>query len=142
MESDPISSSINSFSLLTSSSTVSLSATLPSPDRLVVLTFFISTKLTRGNFLAWKCQIEPTLHGHGLYQYLVDDLSFKHITTSSDIQSNNMAYYHCTNKINSFFTWIHSSLSKTILNHTVSCTISSHLWKLLQQSFPYLLRLY
>lgn len=133
MASDPSSSSqINP--LPNSASTVTLASSSSIPYRLVVLNIPISIKLTRGNFLTWRCQIEPALHGHGLYCFLTEDPPSITLTTDG-VQSTNPAFSHWYQQDQLLLTWLRSSLSETILNQTASCATSSQLWRLLQQSF-------
>ena len=117
-----------------SASTLTMTSSLPPSDRLVVLNIPISTKLTRSNFLTWRCQIEPALHGHGLYRFLTDDPPPKQLLTDG-VQTSNPAFFPWYQQDQLLLTWLRSSLSETILNQTVSCSTSAQLWHLLQQSF-------
>lgn len=131
MDSDPNSSSTNPLPNPTSRATLSSPS---QPDRLVVLNIPISTKLTRTNFLTWRCQIKPTLHGHGLFKYLTNDPPSKNVAVDG-IESSNPVYFHWYQQDQLLLTWLRSSLSETILNPVVSCTTSSQLWQQLRQSF-------
>lgn len=100
----------------------------------MILHLPISTKLTRANFLAWKSQILPALHGHGLYQYLVDSPPAPNLTVDG-VQSANPAYFRWYKQDQLLLSWIRSSLSESILNQVVSCTTSAAIWSQLQHSF-------
>jgi hypothetical protein len=43
---------------------------MSSSDQIIQITFPISAKLDRTNFLTWKSQIEPIVHGYGLFEFL------------------------------------------------------------------------
>lgn len=101
---------------------ISSSSNPPTTDAVILLNIPISTKLTRTNFLAWKSQIEPVLHGYGLHHFLTSTF------TNPPSQS-------WTKQDQLILAWLRSSLSETLLGQVVSCTTSSALWTNLQQSF-------
>lgn len=106
----------------------------PSTDSVVVLHLPISTKLTRSNFLAWKAQILPTLHGHGIYHYLTDDPPSRLLTVAGQTQTNPL-YSHWHRQDQLLLSWLLSSLTESILGQVVSCQTSAELWRLLQRTF-------
>jgi gag-polypeptide of LTR copia-type len=108
--------------------------TITSAEPLVIINTPIATKLHRSNYLAWKSQIIPALHGHDLYRFLEDTPPSSHLTIAG-IQQPNLVFSTWRRQDQLLLTWLRSSLSDTILGQVVSCNTSSELWQLLQQTF-------
>jgi len=115
----------------TSNSTISFTS---SADLIVILNIPISTKLNRNNFLSWKSQITPALHGYGLYHFLTDIAPEEKVTVEG-VQQSNPCFSHWHRQDQLILSWLRSTLSDTILSQVVSCDTSAALWKSLQQSF-------
>lgn len=110
-----------------------MSTTIPL-DPIVILNIPISTKLNRSNFLAWKSEITPVLHGHGLYRYLTEDPPSEQLTVDGS-QHTNPRFSHWHWQDQHILSWMRSSISDNILGQVASCTSAAELWKSLQQSF-------
>jgi gag-polypeptide of LTR copia-type len=110
---------------------------LPSstPNAIIPLQFPISTKLNHSNFLTWKSQIEPIVHGFKLTNFLEDAPPARQIQTDAGTTVLNPAFsnWECQDQL--LLGWIRSSLTETILAQVSSCKTSNELWVSLKQSF-------
>jgi hypothetical protein len=67
--------------------------TLSSPSNaLVFLNLLIATKLSISNYLTWRSQIEPLLHGYQFHQYLTSSSPDPTITDVAGQIQLNLAY--------------------------------------------------
>ncbi|KAJ3697958.1 hypothetical protein LUZ61_001663 [Rhynchospora tenuis] len=115
-----------------SSSTTSIASAM---DSIVPLTIPISTKLSQNNYLTWKSQILPILHGYYLTKYITSLPPNPAITTSDNQISPNpdFAPWHRQDQL--LLGWLLSSLTEVIQAQVVSCTTSFDLWNSLQTIF-------
>lgn len=102
----------------------------PPNNSIVILNIPISTKLTRTNYLSWKSQIEPILHGHNLHRFLSAPPLSPTITIGSQTFQN--PDYQQDQLL---LGWIRSSLFDTLLSQVLSCSSSAALWENLRHSF-------
>lgn len=95
-----------------------------SQDPLVILHLPVSTRLTRTNFLAWKSQIIPLLHGHKLQKYLISSPPPDSIVLDGKSVTN-PAHDHWCQQDQLILAWLRSSLSESILGEVVSSTTTA-----------------
>ncbi|KAJ1698432.1 hypothetical protein LUZ63_006944 [Rhynchospora breviuscula] len=128
MAPDPLNPSSSSIS--TPSSTISSL----SPD-IIPLTIPIATKLTHTNYLTWKSQILPLLHGYNLARFLDSAPPPSTITTDSGVLAINPDYLPWHRQDQLLLGWIRSSLTESIQAQVVSCTTSMDLWSYLERVY-------
>ncbi|KAJ3686759.1 hypothetical protein LUZ61_015923 [Rhynchospora tenuis] len=102
---------------------------------IISLTLPIATKLTLSNYLTWKSQILPMIHGYSLTSFIQSPPPSPTVTADNGEITINSAYLPWHRQDQLLLGWIRSSLSESILSQVVSCETSRELWTSLQQSF-------
>ncbi|KAJ3705170.1 hypothetical protein LUZ61_008875 [Rhynchospora tenuis] len=116
-------------------STAHTSQLSSSTDSIVSITTQISTKLNPNNYLMWKSQITPLLHGHNLNRFIEQPPPAPTtITTDGQLTLNpDYSIWHRQDQL--LLGWLRSSLSESIMAQVVSCNTSMELWSSLQLTF-------
>jgi hypothetical protein len=76
-----------------------------SADPIVILNISISTKLNRNNFLSWKSQITPALHGHALYHFL-SEIALEDKVIVEGVQQSNPFFSHWRRQDQLILNWL------------------------------------
>ncbi|KAJ3698209.1 hypothetical protein LUZ61_001914 [Rhynchospora tenuis] len=104
-------------------------------DSLISLTLPIATKLNLSNYLTWKCQILPIIHGYNLSNFISSPPPSPTSPGSDGQIIINPEYLPWHRQDQLLLGWIRSSLTEEIQSQMVSCTTSAELWSSLQNSF-------
>ncbi|KAJ3704083.1 hypothetical protein LUZ61_007788 [Rhynchospora tenuis] len=122
--------------IVSPSSTTTTTTTIPSAMNSVVsLTLPIATKLSSTNYLTWKSQILPVLHGYSLSKYIAS-LPPNPTITADDGQilpNPESPPWHCQDQL--LLGWLRSSLTEIVQAQVVNCATSFELWNSLQSIF-------
>jgi hypothetical protein len=94
----------------------------------------ISIKLAFTNYLLWKAQVIPILHGNGLLSYVQNQVSCpsQTITSEDGVSRTNPAAAMWLRTDQLIFGWINSSLSDGPLSQVISSETSHDAWHVLQ----------
>lgn len=98
----------------------------------------VQEKLTRENFLLWKPQVLPAVHGVQLFGYL--DSTKKKPEETVQVKGEdkvvqtvpNYEYLAWHAQDQQLLSYLNSSLSKEVLAQVATCTTSAETWKALQ----------
>jgi hypothetical protein len=104
-------------------------------EPIIPLNFRIATKLTESNFLTWKSQIQPTVHGFNLNKYLEEPPPEKKIPDANGQLHDNPIFSHWERQDQLLLGWIRSSLTEIVQSQVSSCGTSYDLWNDLKQSY-------
>ncbi|KAJ3686455.1 hypothetical protein LUZ61_015619 [Rhynchospora tenuis] len=102
-------------------------------DNIILINLSISTKLTASNYLSWRSQILPLIHGHRLAKYIESPPPQPTRHGSNGAYEVNPEYlnWHCQDQL--LLGWIRSSLTEQIQSHVVTCSTTMELWIKLQK---------
>ncbi|KAJ4790150.1 polyprotein [Rhynchospora pubera] len=116
----------------TSSPTISQSSPMES---IIPLNLPISTKLSQNNYLTWKSQILPIIHGYNLTQYILSLPPNPTITTENNqiVVNPEFSSWHRQDQL--LLGWLRSSLTEPIQDQVVSSNSTFDLWNSLQRIF-------
>jgi gag-polypeptide of LTR copia-type len=109
---------------------------MSSSDQIIQITISISAKLDRTNFLTWKSQIEPIIHGYGLFDFLSSNTT----TPSQELilaekNQPNPAFINWRKQDQLLLGWLRSSIKESIMSQFISCRTSFDLWKSLHRVY-------
>jgi gag-polypeptide of LTR copia-type len=109
---------------------------MTSSDPIIQLSIPISAKLDRNNFLTWKSQIEPIIHGYGLYDFLdsKDDIPAPELVLADKNQPN-PAYLAWRKQDQLLLGWLRSSIKESVLSQLIACRTSFDLWQSLNRVY-------
>lgn len=107
----------------------------PSIDPIIPLNYPISTKLNQNNYLTWKSQIQPIIHGFNLTRFLDEPPPVRTIPNSAGVMVNNPAFHLWDRQDQLLIGWIRSSLTETIQGQVSSCSTTGELWSSLKQTY-------
>ncbi|KAJ4776116.1 hypothetical protein LUZ62_060373 [Rhynchospora pubera] len=106
-------------------------------DTIVSITTPISLKLTHDNYLMWKAQVLPLIHGHNLTPFLSASSPNPTFYNSGGQVEFNPSYLSWNRQDQLLLGWLRSSLSESVQAHVVSCSSTSSLWSTLQQQYAF-----
>ncbi|CAL9020274.1 unnamed protein product [Prunus brigantina] len=104
------------------SSSTSLASSLPN------VSYLVSIKLDRTNYLLWLAQFTPLLQANDLYGY-VDGSETCPAKLLDDKSTPNPAYATWQRQDKQIMSWINSTLTPTVLSTVARCTTSAEVWK-------------
>lgn len=108
---------------------------LPAADLIIPLNYPTTTKLNHSNFLTWKSQIQPIVHGINLTRFLDKPPPERTIHTANGQVIDNPVFSAWDRQDQLLLGWIRSSLIETVQAQVSSCTTSRDLWNSLKQTF-------
>ncbi|KAJ4744982.1 Copia-like polyprotein/retrotransposon [Rhynchospora pubera] len=95
----------------------------------------ISTKLTKQNFLTWKSQLLPIIHGYNLYQFLNSSAPHPSVLNAAGQVQLNPDYLPWVRQDHLLLGWMRSSLTEQVQAQVIACSTSAELWSTLQKQF-------
>ncbi|BFG20753.1 hypothetical protein CerSpe_070270 [Prunus speciosa] len=104
------------------SSSTSLASSLPN------VSYLVSIKLDRTNYLLWLAQFTPLLQANDLYGY-VDGSHTCPAKLLDDKSTPNPEYATWQRQDKQIMSWINSTLTSTVLSTVARCTTSAEVWK-------------
>jgi gag-polypeptide of LTR copia-type len=107
----------------------------PSQTSPILLNLPIATKLNRGNYLTWKSQIEPLLHGYQLYKYITIQSPTPTVTDNAGLLKINPDYIPWHQQDQLILGWLRSSLTEPLQAQIINCATSRELWDYLKSTF-------
>jgi gag-polypeptide of LTR copia-type len=124
---DPIPSPENAMHFISQTNSIT--------DSIISLTLPIATKLNHNNYLTWKSQILPILHGYNLAWFLESSSPAPtKTTTEGTIEVNpDFVLWHHQDQL--LLGWIRSSLTELIQVQVVSCSTTAEIWSNLLSTF-------
>jgi gag-polypeptide of LTR copia-type len=95
----------------------------------------ISTKLNLTNYLTWKSQLLPIIHGFNLTNYITAPPPSPTVITATGTPIPNRDHLPWNRQDQMLLGWIRSSLTETVQGQVLSSATSFDLWTSLQRSF-------
>lgn len=108
---------------------------LPPPTTIIPLNFPIATKLNQTNYLTWKSQVQPILHGFNLTRFLEEPPPEKTVRSDAGQISINPDFHPWNCQDQMIIGWIRSSLTETIQGQVANCRTTAELWSRLKLSY-------
>jgi hypothetical protein len=106
-----------------------------SMNSIISLTLPITIKLNESNFLTWKSQILPLIHGYDLDRFLNSSPPATTRRTSDGLIEINLDYLPWHRQDQLLLGWLRSSLTETLLAQVVSTTSTKELWQSLEEYY-------
>ncbi|KAJ3704092.1 hypothetical protein LUZ61_007797 [Rhynchospora tenuis] len=113
----------------------SSSALSSQPNPISIINISISTKLNKQNFLTWKSQIFPIIHGYNLFQFINSQPPSPSVINSSGQVQFNPEYLPWVRQDQLLLGWMRASLTEQVQAQVISCSTSAELWNTLQKHF-------
>lgn len=105
------------------------------PNPVIPLNFPIATKLNQNNYLTWKSQVQPIIHGFNLTHFLEESPPDRTICTESGQFIFNPALHAWNCQDQMLLGWIRSSLTESIQGQVAACQTTADLWSRLKSSY-------
>lgn len=107
----------------------------PSTDPIIPINFPIATKLNPNNYLTWKSQIQPIIHGFNLTRFLDGPVPTRTIQTDAGQTQDNPAFHPWDLQDQFLLGWIRSSLTEGIQAQVANCPTTCELWSTIRQIY-------
>ncbi|KAJ4806079.1 Copia protein [Rhynchospora pubera] len=104
-----------------------------SSQQVVLINLPISTKLTTTNYLSWRSQILPLLHGYNLARHIDSPPPEPTIQAAEGRFEVNPEFLQWHRQDQLLLGWIRSSLTEQIQSQVVSCATTLEIWSELQK---------
>ena len=120
----------------TNSATYTIPQTNPT-----TLNFTVPIKLDRQNYLMWKSQVLPSIHGNELEGFInsTKPCPNKFLVVAVDDQTVevtvNPEYALWKKHDQLLLSWLLSSMNESVLSSVISCTTSYEIWNALERLF-------
>lgn len=110
-----------------SSSSDAISSSSRLTDAVIQITIPLSTKLDQDNFLTWRYQVEPIIHGFDLSHHIDNSPPPEKLLTMEGVSTSNPRFPLWNKQDQFLLTWLRSTISKPILSQYVAYKIANSL---------------